>query len=268
MGLDARIKQGAEQAAERLKLPTQFLAAWWVAENGWTWPATNNVGNISYTPLEGTPAGYVPSGGVFEGATRVEDNRVVCYGTEDEGVNAFVLLLETPKADKELNIDMSDLDPCADDVAKLATVVGNSNWAGSHYAEPGKAAGSLILDVYHFPDMVQAFAGAPQSGAESLPSVSPTKTAYTVYHVQDGDTLSRIALRFHSTVRALAAMNHIANPNIIDVGQILQIPSMYQVRPGDTVSAIAARYGSTVADVARANGINPNVIYPGNVLYV
>lgn len=46
----------------------------------------------------------------------------------------------------------------------------------------------------------------------------------TFYRVLSGDTLSGIALRFDTTVSAIAAQNHISNPNLIYTGEILSIP--------------------------------------------
>ncbi len=48
--------------------------------------------------------------------------------------------------------------------------------------------------------------------------------AATVYIVQPGDTLFSIALRFGTTVQAIALANNIANPNVIFAGQRLIIP--------------------------------------------
>lgn len=44
------------------------------------------------------------------------------------------------------------------------------------------------------------------------------------YTVKAGDTLYAIALRFNTSVAALAVANNLANPNIIFVGQVLRIP--------------------------------------------
>lgn len=49
-------------------------------------------------------------------------------------------------------------------------------------------------------------------------------TENTFYRVLRGDTLSGIALRFNTTVSAIAAQNHISNPNLIYAGEILSIP--------------------------------------------
>jgi mannosyltransferase len=45
-----------------------------------------------------------------------------------------------------------------------------------------------------------------------------------VYTVQSGDTILKIALRFKTTVQALAAANNLKNPNKLDPGQQLIIP--------------------------------------------
>ena len=50
------------------------------------------------------------------------------------------------------------------------------------------------------------------------------KADYIVYIVKAGDTLSKIANSFHTTVAAIAKRNNISNPNLIVVGQRLEIP--------------------------------------------
>ena len=58
-------------------------------------------------------------------------------------------------------------------------------------------------------------------GAAALPPAPPQPTFYTV---QPGDNLTVIAARFGTTVEALAALNGIANPNLVPVGLTLRIP--------------------------------------------
>jgi len=62
------------------------------------------------------------------------------------------------------------------------------------------------------------------SQASPPPVVNPPPSYATRYHVQRGDTLRRIAHRFGVSVHDLLAVNHIANPNLIYVGQTLIIP--------------------------------------------
>lgn len=121
-----------------------------------------------------------------------------------------------------------------------------------------------------------------------------TALADTIYTVQYGDTLGRIAQRFNTSVQAIAQANNIVNPNYIYVGQQLVIPdngnpapapttqppaptppptgsnpATYVVQAGDTLSRIAARFGVSLNALARANGItNPNYIYVGQVLTI
>lgn len=52
----------------------------------------------------------------------------------------------------------------------------------------------------------------------------PDNTENTFYRVKSGDTLSGIALRFDTSVSAIVSQNHITNPNLIYVGELLSIP--------------------------------------------
>ncbi len=130
-------------------------------------------------------------------------------------------------------------------------------------------------------------------------SVSAQQSAPS-YTVQAGDTLFRISLRYGLTVSQLASANGIANPNLIFVGQTLQIPvggavnptpivltpitpvagvtpapvsggtgGSYIVQPGDTLYRIALRFGVSLSSLVQANGIvNPNLIYVGQSLQI
>lgn len=60
------------------------------------------------------------------------------------------------------------------------------------------------------------------SGSTPLPTPTPTP-AVVRYTVQEGDTLSSIADLFGVTVEALLAENNIADPNSLQVGQVLVI---------------------------------------------
>lgn len=47
------------------------------------------------------------------------------------------------------------------------------------------------------------------------------------YIVQRGDTLGTIAMKYGTTVQAIAKVNGIRNPNMIHKGQIIRIPTPY-----------------------------------------
>jgi len=79
-------------------------------------------------------------------------------------------------------------------------------------------------------------------------------TTDTIYIVRNGDTLSIIAKKFGTTYQELAKYNNIANPNIINVGQKIKIPTKTPVvteiifEKGDKVKIQkdAPMYGKTI----------------------
>lgn len=69
-----------------------------------------------------------------------------------------------------------------------------------------------------------------QIGGEPI-AFAPEPAGSATYTVQAGDTLSRIAARFDSTIAGLVAANGIANPNLIRIGQILVVPASAWICP-------------------------------------
>lgn len=128
-------------------------------------------------------------------------------------------------------------------------------------------------------------------------------TAQTRHTVQAGDNLFQIAQRYGVTVQAIAQANNLSDPNRLDIGQVLIIPSrgstgagqaqtggtggpaapratatpaptttapaFHLVLDGENLYGIAARYQVTVAALAQANGIsNFNLISVGQRLQI
>ena len=124
----------------------------------------------------------------------------------------------------------------------------------------------------------------PAAGA---PAVA-TPAATTSYTVRNGDTLGTIAARHGSRVAALVDLNSLANPNLLRIGQVLQVPAAvvaapagpaapatqspaggattHLVRSGDTISGVAGRYGISQAQLIAANGLTEARIYLGQQL--
>lgn len=135
-----------------------------------------------------------------------------------------------------------------------------------------------------------AAATATPAPTVETPAVQPTSAAATgtqptteVNHtVQPGENLYRIGLQYGYSWAVLAQYNNITNPNLVTVGQVIKIPAagatptpsaptevQYTVKQGDTLGSIAAAYGVSWVQIAEANGIvNPNLIYPGQVLKI
>lgn len=101
------------------------------------------------------------------------------------------------------------------------------------------------------------------------------------YIVKPGDTLSKIAYKYGTTVDEIAKLNNIQNVNLIYPGQCLEIitnsinqitgmnQTIYTVRKGDTLTKISVKFGVSVQNLVAWNNIkNPNLIYAGNTLII
>lgn len=134
----------------------------------------------------------------------------------------------------------------------------------------------------------------------ATPSITTTTGAPGTYTVQWGDWLNKIAQQFGVTTQAIIAANPGLNPNRIYPGQVLNIPApgttpatpapestpvpggttpvpstppsapgTYTVQRGDWFYAIARKFGISVPALLAANpGVNPNFVYPGQVLNI
>lgn len=133
-------------------------------------------------------------------------------------------------------------------------------WTGWQYTDRGLVSGvEGYVDRDHFSDGI--FLREEETGF--------------LYTVRPGNTLWALSRRFGTTVTTLVELNHIKNPDLIYVNQILRIPGTapvdktYTVQPGDTLWGIAQRYGITVNQLVQLNGIrNPDLIYPGQILHL
>jgi LysM repeat protein len=123
--------------------------------------------------------------------------------------------------------------------------------------------------------------GVPTHTPTPTPTTSPGAPGAPLVHVvQPGENLFRIALRYSTTVEAVAAANGIRNPQLIYVGQKLTIPRggatpppgggrTHVVQPGENLFRIALRYGTTPQAIAVANNLpNIHLIYAGQVLRI
>lgn len=112
----------------------------------------------------------------------------------------------------------------------------------------------------------------PDEGALSL--------VPTIYKVQPGDTLGRIAQQFGVSVASLQVGNNLdgtkifpnqeltihSATNIVDPPR--QDNQRYQVQSGDNLYEIARRHGMTVDSLKQINNLRSNMIHPGQSLNV
>ena len=112
-------------------------------------------------------------------------------------------------------------------------------------------------------------AGAwPVKPKPAPPAARPTSATGT-YTVRPGDTLGRIAKAHGTTWQALAKLNALADPHLIEVGQRLRVPSppTHTVAKGEGLWGIARQHGLTVDQLANLNGLTrTSTIHPGQTL--
>ena len=156
-------------------------------------------------------------------------------------------------------------------------------WIGVQFTDRGNVpgiSGNVDRDLY-----TENIFLSDTSEIPNTPNPNDSiNTETTSYIVQPGDTLSEIASRYGTTVQELAAINHLANPNLIFPGETLRVTTnstvpgaetrgtgsiTYTVQRGNTLSQIANAYGVTVSHIVEMNDIqNPNLIYPGEKLRI
>ncbi|MEA1969496.1 MAG: LysM peptidoglycan-binding domain-containing protein [Thermodesulfobacteriota bacterium] len=113
---------------------------------------------------------------------------------------------------------------------------------------------------------------------------SPTRYAY--HRIRPGETLSVIAKKYHTNIRAISAANGLFRKNIIVAGKILKIPSQgagpiqrkgsnstgksvrYSVKKGDNLWIIARRHNTTTNRIMSANSLANSALYIGQHLTI
>lgn len=164
------------------------------------------------------------------------------------------------------------------------------DYTGAHqiwqYTDKLVIGGKRFDGNYAYSDFVARNKTASVGGGTATPPAATKPNAqvvdpkYYTYTVQPGDTLSGIAATYNITYQHLAALNGIADPSVIRVGQVIKVygdvptsapaaVQTYTVQSGDTLSGIANKYGTSYQRLAQINGIaDPNLIYAGQILKI
>lgn len=101
------------------------------------------------------------------------------------------------------------------------------------------------------------------------------EAATTNYRVQPGDSLWKVAQKFHTTVNNLKKLNNNWS-NKVRVGQTLRVPAaqtkasgwVYSVKRGDSLWKVAKKVGLTTATLKKANGLKLNTLKAGQKLWI
>ena len=123
-----------------------------------------------------------------------------------------------------------------------------------------------------------------------VPRWQPPKATYVVHRVRSGETVSGIAKRYRTSIKAIARLNRMKRADRIWPGQRLKIPVRgssggyaskppplsfpkgtpvkYTVVRGDTLHRIARRFGTTVSEIKKASGLTSDRLEVGQSLTI
>ena len=94
------------------------------------------------------------------------------------------------------------------------------------------------------------------------------------YIVENGDSLSMIALKYSTSVESLMSINELSS-DVLQIGQKLQLNevsrvviSEHTIRSGETLSEIAVRYSVNLDNLRAANNLRNDKIFVGQILKI
>ena len=132
----------------------------------------------------------------------------------------------------------------------------------------------------------------PQRRTIARQSPSKQAPAFTTHVVRKGETLSSIARRYRTSVKAIASINNISSSQRISVGRRLKVPASgatyasvskspqpsasspqkrpekYVVAKGDTLAKIASRFNTTTGAIMSLNKIKGSGLRAGQSLKI
>ena len=112
-------------------------------------------------------------------------------------------------------------------------------WSLGFSPEAAESIGQEATATPFRPEIIEAtveFLGSPTPNPPlDLP---PLRQDVEIYTVQPGDTLMRIAQLYRVSIEQIIAFNELANPDYLEVGQVLQIPAPAPLEPGPSYKII------------------------------
>lgn len=160
------------------------------------------------------------------------------------------------------------------------------NILGSHWDDIGVGSGIAANGFYIFVTDFGNADGSPPVYVTSSPSSSRSASSGVIpvervppggmdYTISAGDTLLGIAIRYGLDWQDIAIANNMQENDLLQIGQVLRLPSIggvggpveasngaaagkqrYTVTAGDTLVSIGLRYGITWQELAAVNGLS------------
>lgn len=126
------------------------------------------------------------------------------------------------------------------------------------------------------------------ASVDALPRYIPEAASYVTHYVRRGETLSEIAERYRTSVRAIARLTGLRSVNFIRPGQRLKIPVrggssqyssppplikegeklIYVVRRGDSLYKIAGAYNTSIQKIKDDNNLTNNNLDVGQKIVI
>jgi membrane-bound lytic murein transglycosylase D len=123
---------------------------------------------------------------------------------------------------------------------------------------------------------------------DTMPAWTPPTNEYfdyTYHTIRRGDTLSRIAAKYHTSVSALVKANKISRRRTLNIGQKLKVPlgrgsdmfsfennhipdGKYRARKGETLKIIAKKFNTNTTQLKKINNLTSSLLYEGQILKV
>jgi membrane-bound lytic murein transglycosylase D len=160
----------------------------------------------------------------------------------------------------------------------------------------------LMEDSLYVVDTIEYNTAKSIVAASSRPSVSSSQTKPTYHSVKSGDVLSKLAIKYNTTVSQLKKWNNLKNDNIY-IGQRLIVrhgtsspkteiktapatatsdnnkkkttnkeenkkTTLYIIKKGDTLNKIAKMYNVSIEDIKKWNNLKNDTIYAGQQLII
>jgi membrane-bound lytic murein transglycosylase D len=123
---------------------------------------------------------------------------------------------------------------------------------------------------------------------DRLPITAPPQRAFVWHKIRSGETLSRIARKYRTSINSIVQANNLQRSRPIPAGKNLKIPqtgytaayvepvktstsprvAYHSVKRGDSLWNIAQRYGTTTTKIQELNSLNSTRLTIGQVLRI